>query len=44
MKTHEYQAREILKGYGVPFPPAQVAQTPEEAEAVARGAGWPAWW
>ena len=39
MKTHEYQAREILKGYGIPFPPAQVAQTPEEAEAVARGLG-----
>jgi succinyl-CoA synthetase beta subunit len=36
MKTHEYQAREILQGYGVPFPPARVAQTPEEAEAIAR--------
>ena len=34
MKTHEYQAREILR-YRVPFPAAQVARTPEEAEAVA---------
>ena len=41
MKTHEYQAREILKGYGIPFPRAQVAQTPEEAEAAARELGGP---
>jgi succinyl-CoA synthetase beta subunit len=41
MKTQEYQAREILKGYGVPFPPAQVALTPEEAESVARELGGP---
>ena len=39
MKTHEYQAREILKGYGIPFPPAQVAETPEEAETIARDLG-----
>jgi succinyl-CoA synthetase beta subunit len=39
MKTHEYQAREILQGYGIPFPPAAVATTPEEAEAVARDLG-----
>ena len=39
MKTHEYQAREILKGYGIPFPPAGVAETPEEAEAIARELG-----
>ena len=43
MKTHEYQAREILKGYGVPFPPASVAETAEEAEAIARELGGP-WW
>ena len=39
MKMHEYQAREILKEYGIPFPPAQVAGTPEEAEAAARELG-----
>jgi succinyl-CoA synthetase beta subunit len=39
MKTHEYQAREVLEGYGIPFPPASVAGTPEEAEAAARGLG-----
>jgi succinyl-CoA synthetase beta subunit len=39
MKTHEYQAREILQGYGIPFPAAQVASTPEEAEAAAAGLG-----
>ncbi len=39
MKTHEYQAREILKGYGIPFPPAGVAETPDQAEAVARELG-----
>jgi succinyl-CoA synthetase beta subunit len=39
MKTHEYQAREILQGYGIPFPPAAIATTPEEAEAVARDLG-----
>jgi succinyl-CoA synthetase beta subunit len=39
MKTHEYQAREILKGYGIPFPPAEMAETPEQAEAAARDLG-----
>ncbi len=39
MKTHEYQAREILRGYGIPFPPAGVAETPDEAEAIARELG-----
>jgi succinyl-CoA synthetase beta subunit len=39
MKTHEYQAREILQGYGIPFPAARVAETPEEAETVARELG-----
>ena len=39
MKTHEYQAREILKGYGIPFPPAGVAETPDQAEAIARELG-----
>jgi succinyl-CoA synthetase beta subunit len=39
MKTHEYQARQVLEGYGIPFPPASVAVSPEEAEAAARTLG-----
>jgi succinyl-CoA synthetase beta subunit len=39
MKIHEYQAREILQGYGIPFPPAAVAGSPDEAETVARDLG-----
>jgi succinyl-CoA synthetase beta subunit len=39
MKTHEYQAREVLEGYGIPFPPASVSESPEEAEAAARTLG-----
>src|ERR1700744_4597726 len=36
MKIHEYQAKEILAKYGVPIPRGEVANTPEEASAVAR--------
>jgi succinyl-CoA synthetase beta subunit len=39
MKMHEYQAREVLARYGVPFPPGRVAETPDEAEAIARELG-----
>jgi succinyl-CoA synthetase beta subunit len=39
MKIHEYQAREILEGYGIPFPAAQVASTSEEAAAAAAALG-----
>jgi succinyl-CoA synthetase beta subunit len=35
MNIHEYQAKEILKGYGVPVPRGEVAATPEEAKATA---------
>ncbi|HRN52401.1 MAG TPA: ADP-forming succinate--CoA ligase subunit beta [Gemmatimonadaceae bacterium] len=35
MNIHEYQAKEILRGYGVPIPPGEVATTPAEAEAIA---------
>ena len=31
MKIHEYQAKEILRSYGVPVPKGRVAETPEEA-------------
>ena len=36
MKIHEYQAKEILAKYGVAVPKGEVANTLEEAAAVAR--------
>ena len=36
MKIHEYQAKEILKKYGVPVPRGEVAETPAQAEAAAK--------
>lgn len=40
MKIHEYQAKEILRSYGVPTPRGEVAFTPDEAkEAAARLGG-----
>jgi len=35
MNIHEYQAREILRAHGIPVPPGEVAETPEQAEAIA---------
>ena len=39
MKTHEYQVRDVLTRYGVKFGAGRVAETPEEAEAIARELG-----
>jgi succinyl-CoA synthetase beta subunit len=39
MNVHEYQAAEVLAGYGIPVNPGRVARTPDEAEAVARELG-----
>jgi succinyl-CoA synthetase beta subunit len=39
MKIHEYQAKEILKSYGVPVPRGGVAETPEQARKIAEGIG-----
>ena len=39
MKIHEYQAKAILKQYGVAVPEGKIARTPEEAEAIARELG-----
>lgn len=39
MKIHEYQAKALLKEFGVPVPRGIVARTPEEAEAAARELG-----
>lgn len=35
MNLHEYQAKEILRRFGVAIPPGEVATTPEQAEALA---------
>jgi succinyl-CoA synthetase beta subunit len=39
VNIHEYQAKEILRGYGVPIPPGDIATTPAEAEALAKKYG-----
>ncbi|MBN1095974.1 ADP-forming succinate--CoA ligase subunit beta [Blastococcus sp. TML/C7B] len=39
MDLFEYQARDLLASHGVPVLPGGVAETPEEAEAIAREIG-----
>ena len=39
MKIHEYQAKEILAGYGVTVPSGGVASTPQEAARIANRLG-----
>jgi succinyl-CoA synthetase beta subunit len=39
MKIHEYQAKEILKKFGVPVPRGEVADTPDEAAEIAARLG-----
>jgi succinyl-CoA synthetase beta subunit len=41
MNVHEYQAKAILRGYGVPVPRGHAAFTPEEAVSVAKELGGP---
>ena len=41
MKLHEYQAKELLAKYGVPINEGEVAETPQEAEQIARRIGRP---
>jgi succinyl-CoA synthetase beta subunit len=43
MNIHEYQAKALLKDYGVAVLRGQVAYTPEDAEAAARELGGPTW-
>ena len=43
MNIHEYQAKQLLKGFGVTVPRGGVAYTAEEAEGVARDLGGPVW-
>jgi succinyl-CoA synthetase beta subunit len=39
MKIHEYQAKQILKKFGVPVPNGEVAGTPAEAREIAKKIG-----
>src|SRR5690349_11622936 len=41
VNIHEYQAKDILRRYGVPIPPGGGATTPDQAEAIARRGGKP---
>ncbi len=41
MKIHEHQAKEILRGYGIPVPEGGACSTPGEAAALAERLGSP---
>ena len=43
MNIHEYQAKELLRKFGVPVPQGSVAFTPDEALGAARELGGPVW-
>jgi succinyl-CoA synthetase beta subunit len=43
LKVHEYQAKEVLRRYGVPLLQGGAATTPEEARAVAQRIGGNLW-
>ncbi|MGO9170714.1 MAG: ADP-forming succinate--CoA ligase subunit beta [Rhodomicrobium sp.] len=43
MNVHEYQAKAILRDYGVPVPRGHAAFAPEEAVSVAKEIGSPVW-
>jgi succinyl-CoA synthetase beta subunit len=39
VNLHEYQAKEVFAGHGIPIIPGKVARTPEEAERIAAEMG-----
>jgi succinyl-CoA synthetase beta subunit len=43
MNLHEYQAKDVFRGYGIPVPAGQVAASAEEAAAAARTLGGAVW-
>ncbi|HEX9905082.1 MAG TPA: ADP-forming succinate--CoA ligase subunit beta, partial [Propylenella sp.] len=43
MNIHEYQAKAVLKGFGIPVSPGAPAFTPDEAEAAATEIDGPVW-
>lgn len=43
MNIHEYQAKELFRKYEIPVGPGHTAQTPEEAENIAKELGGSIW-
>ena len=43
MNIHEYQAKEVLRGFGAPVPTGKPAFTVEEAVAAAKALPGPVW-
>jgi succinyl-CoA synthetase beta subunit len=43
MNIHEYQAKELMRSYGVAVPKGGVAYTSKEAEKIAKELGGPVW-
>ena len=43
MNVHEYQAKELLKAYGVPVPPGEVAYSDKAAARIAEDVGGTRW-
>ena len=43
MNIHEYQAKSLLRQYGVPVPQGGVASTPQEARTIAQTLSGPIW-
>ncbi len=43
MKLHEYQAKDLLRRYGVPVPPGKAVRTADEAVSAARELGGNFW-
>ena len=43
MKIHEFQAKALLAGYGIPVPEGTIAHSPEEAERAAQALGGARW-
>ena len=39
MNIHEFQAKEVFRKAGIPVPPGEVAETPEEAQQIAKRLG-----
>ena len=43
MNIHEYQAKDVLRGFGVPVPKGKAAFSVDEAVAAAKELGGPVW-
>jgi succinyl-CoA synthetase beta subunit len=43
VNLHEFQAKALLRDYGIPLPPGAVAETPEDAQDRASDLGGSAW-